>query len=110
MSLNSRVQAAVDKAFLAAGDLVKQGKLTGLNVSSYDFATRKTVSKPQASKSIEVIVVSETVSRNTITANVIFKTINLTNYTSLTIDNIEYGIDSYDDNGFVIEAKLVKEV
>jgi hypothetical protein len=111
MSLSARVTAAVNKAFTAAGDLVKTGTLSTKNVSGYDFATRSTVSTT-GSQSVDVIIQStQKPSGDAFTITALMKTgVDLSVYDTLTVNNKAYNIIDYSDNGFTIEAILTKEV
>ena len=111
MSLSARVTASVNKAFAAAGDLVKTGTLSSKSVSSYNFGTRSTVSTT-ATQSVDVIIQStQKPSGDAFTITALMKTgVDLSVYDSLTVNNKSYNIIDYNDNGFVIEAILTKEV
>ena len=110
MSLSAKVTNAVNKAFDSAGDLVKQGTLSTKAVSGYDFATRTTVSTT-GSLAVEVIIQStQKPSGDGFTVTAIMKSgINLSVYDTLTVSSKIYNIVDYSDNGFTIEAILVKE-
>jgi len=110
MSLNAKVTNAVNKAFASVGDLVKTGTLTTKSVTSYDFATRSSVSTA-STQNVEVIIQSKKrPSGEGFTVSAIMKTgVNLSVYDSITVDNITYNIVDYTDNDFIIEAILVKE-
>ena len=111
MSLSAKVNAAVNKAFAAAGDLVKEGTLSTKSVSTYDFATRQTVST-SSTLTVEVIIEStKKPSGEGFTVVAIMKSgINISVYDTLVVENKSYNIVDYNDNGFTIEAILVKEV
>jgi len=110
MSLSARVKNAVEKAFDAAGDLVKLGTLSTKNVSGYDFATKSTVSTT-SSVEVEVIIQStQKPSGDGFTVVAIMKSgVNLSVYDTLTVEDKVYNIVDYSDNGFAIEAILTKE-
>jgi hypothetical protein len=110
MSLSAKVTAAVNKAFTAAGDLVKQGTLSSKTVSGYDFATKSTVSTTET-LSVDVIIQStQKPSGEGFTVTAIMKSgINISVYDTLTVNSKSYNIIDYSDNGFVIEAILIKE-
>jgi len=110
MSVSAKVTAAVNKAFAAAGDLVKQGTLSTKSVSSYDFSTRSTVSTT-GSITVEVIIQStQKPSGEGFTVTAIMRSgINISVYDTLTVDSKSYNIVDYSDNGFIIEAILTKE-
>jgi hypothetical protein len=110
MSLSAKVNAAVNKAFAAAGDLVKQGILYSKAVSNYDFATGKTVSQEQ-SLFVEVIIEStqKPSGEGFITKAIMKSGINISVYDTIVVNNITYNIIDYTDNDFVIEVILTKE-
>jgi len=110
MSLSAKVTAAVNKAFTAAGDLVKQGTLSSKTVPGYDFATKSTVSTTET-LSVDVIIQStQKPSGEGFTVTAIMKSgINISVYDTLTVNSKSYNIIDYSDNGFVIEAILIKE-
>jgi hypothetical protein len=110
MSLSAKVTAAVNKSFTAAGDLVKQGTLSSKTVSGYDFATKSTVSTTET-LSVDVIIQStQKPSGEGFTVTAIMKSgINISVYDTLTVNSKSYNIIDYSDNGFVIEAILIKE-
>jgi hypothetical protein len=110
MSLSAKVSAAVNTAFKAAGDLVLTGTLSNKSVSTYDFATRSTVST-SSTLTVEVILQStQKPSGEGFTVTAIMKSgINISVYDTITIDSKSYNIVDYNDNGFTIEAILVKE-
>jgi len=111
MSLSAKVNAAVNKAFTAAGDLVKTGTLSSKNVSAYDFASRSTVST-SSTTSVEVII--ETARKGSgegfITTALMKSGVDLSVYDTLTVGGKAYNIVDYSDNNFVIEAQLSREV
>jgi len=110
MSLNTKVTNAVNKAFDSVGDLVKTATLTTKSVSSYDFATRSTVSN-SSTQTVEVIIQSKKrPSGEGFTVSAMMKTgVNLSVYDSIVVDNVTYNIVDFNDNDFIIEAVLVKE-
>jgi len=111
MSLSAKVTAAVNKAFSAAGDIVKQGTLSTKAVSSYDFASRQTVST-LSSQTVDVIIQStKRPSGEGFTITAIMKSgVDISVYDILTVESKVYNIVDYTDNNFTIEAILTKEV
>jgi hypothetical protein len=110
MSLSAKVTAAVDKAFAAAGDIVKLGTLSTKLVSSYDFSSRQTVST--TSQTVEVIIQStQRPSGEGFTTTAIMKSgVDISVYDILIVGSKTYNIVDYTDNNFTIEAILTKEV
>jgi len=110
MSVSAKVTAAVDKAFAAAGDLVKQGTLSNKAVSSYDFTTRSTVSTTTSTTIDVIIQTTKKSSGEGFNVTALMKSgINISVYDTLTVDSKSYNIIDYSDNDFVIEAMLIKE-
>jgi hypothetical protein len=111
MSLSAKVTAAVDKAFAAAGDIVKLGTLSTKLVSSYDFSSRQTVSTT-SSQTVEVIIQStQRPSGEGFTTTAIMKSgVDISVYDILIVGSKTYNIVDYTDNNFTIEAILTKEV
>jgi hypothetical protein len=111
MSLSSKLTTAVDRACSAAGDLVKRGTLSTKAVSSYDFATQKTISR-SSTKQVEVIIITtKRSSGESFSVSAIMRTgVDLSVYDTLTVNNTKYKIVDYDDNDFTIELKLKREV
>lgn len=111
MSLSAKVSAAVNKAFAAAGDLVQQGTLSSKNVSSYDFASRSTIST-SSTVTVEVIIqTAQRASGEGFTTTAIMKSgVDLSVYDTLTVGTKAYNIVDYSDNNFIIEAQLSREV
>jgi hypothetical protein len=110
MSLRSKLTAAVDNAFAAAGDLVKTATLSNKTVSGYDFNTSATTSTTVA-QSVQIILLSTKNSSGTgFNTSAIMKSgVDLDVYDTLTVDAIEYRITDFSDNDFAIEATLVRE-
>jgi len=111
MSLSARVTAAVNRAFKSAGDLVKTATLSSKAVTSFDFSTGSTVSS-SSSQNVDVIVQStQKPSGDAFTTTAIMKTgVDMSVYDTLTFDSKTFNIIDFTDNGFTIEAILVREV
>jgi len=110
MSLNAKVTSAVNKAFTALGDLVKSGTLSSKAVSGYNFSTGTTVSTT-SSKTVDVIIQStKNKTQDGFIVSVLIKSgIDISVYDTLTVEDDVYNIVDFDDNGFIIEAIIVKE-
>jgi len=110
MSLKAKINAAVNKAFNAVGDLVVLAKLSSEKVSDYDFANRGKVSTT-GSQTVEVIVqTTKKPSGEGFNTEALMKSgPDLSVYDTLTIDKKIYNIVDYSDDGFVITAILVRE-
>lgn len=110
MSLNSKVTAAVKKAFTSLGDLVDTGTLSSKAVSGYNFSTGSTIST-LSSKTIDVIIQStkNKTGDGFIVSALIKSGIDISSYDTLTVKGDTYNIVDFDDNGFVIEAIIIKE-
>lgn len=111
MSLSAKMTSAVNKAFLAAGDIVKSGTLSTKTVSGYNFATRSTIST-SATLIVDVIIQStDKPYGEGFTIKALMKSgINLSSYDTLTVSGKVFNIIDYVDNNFTIEAMLTKEV
>jgi len=111
MSLSSKLDAAVDRAFAAAGDLVKLGTLSTKAVSDYDFSTQQTISS-FSTQQVEVIInTKQRSSGESFSVSAIMRSgVDLSVYDTLTVNSIKYKIVDYNDNDFVIEAQLKREV
>jgi len=111
MSLSAKVTAAVNKAFIAADDIVKQGVLSTKSVSGYDFGSRQTVSTI-TSQTVDVIIQStQKPSGEGFTTTAVMKSgVDISVYDVLTVESKVYNIVDYTDNNFTIEAILTKEV
>lgn len=110
MSLTSKVTAAVNKAFTSLGDLIDTGTLSSKAVSGYNFSTGSTVSTA-SSKTVDVIIQStkNKSGEGFIVSALIKSGIDISVYDTLTIEDNVYNIIDFDDNGFIIEAIIVKE-
>lgn len=110
MSLNATVTAAVNKAFTALGDLVDSGTLSSKAVSGYDFGTGNTISTT-SSQAVDVIVQStkNKTGEGFIVSALMKSGVDLSVYDTLTVNSKTYNIIDFDDNGFIIEAIIVKE-
>lgn len=110
MSLKAKINAAVDKAFSAVGDLAVTATLSSKDVSDYDFASRGTVST-STTQTVQVIIEkTQKPSGEGFSTNALMKTgPDLSVYDTITVGTVVYNIVDYDDNGFTITAILVKE-
>ena len=110
MSFNARIKGAVDKAFAAVGDLVRTGTLTSTNVGAYNFATG-TTTKTNKSVKVSVIIMTETNSSTEVkTIKAMLKSgTDMTVYDKLKVDKITYNIVDTEDDGFTINATIVRE-
>jgi hypothetical protein len=110
MSLSAKINAAVNKAFLAVGDLAVTATLSSRSVSSYDFASRGVVSTSSTS-SVEVIIQSiQKPSGDGFSVTALMKSgPDLSGYDTLTVGSDVYSITDYSDDNFVITAILIRE-
>jgi len=111
MSLNAKIKGAVEKAFAAAGDLVKTGTLSNTTTTGYDFSRGQTKSTTE-SETVEIILLDTKVSTSSdgVTTTAIMRSgPNLDVYDSLVVDSVKYRISDYSDNSFAIDLTLVKE-
>jgi len=111
MSLRSKIKSAVDKAFVAAGDLVKDGVLENVTMGGYDFATRS-VTKTSTTESVRVIITQKTYTSGGDKGEreewtfIMKSGPKLDMYDTITVDGVGYKIASYTDNDFAIEGTL----
>jgi hypothetical protein len=110
MSLRSKINAAVNKAFAAVDDLAVTATLSSKSVSSYDFAARGTVATT-STRTVEVIIQSiQKPSGDGFTTTALMKSgPDLSVYDTLTVGSTIYNIIDYTDDEFVITAILVRE-
>ena len=108
--LDSRIKAAVNKAFLAADDLVESGTLSSKKVTNYDFSQRSTISS-SSTQTVDVIIESakKPNGEGFIITALMKSGVDLTVYDTLTVGTDKYAITDYTDNKFVITAILSKE-
>jgi hypothetical protein len=112
MSLTSKIQKAVDTAFIKVGDLRKVATVSQKSVTGWDIATGTPNETPKGFD-VEVIMISETTSdKGVITADLIFKTTQLPVDMSSTfiIEGSTYRVvPPVEDNGFIVQLKAKKE-
>ena len=110
MSLKARINAAVEKAFSAIGDLKQTGTLTVKNVSDYNFATQSTTSTTSTLQVTLFIESKKSKSGSGFTTSALIKgVVDLEVYDTLVVDGVAYNIQDFTDNGFITEAVLKKE-
>ena len=114
MSLKTRVRNAVNTAFDKVGDFKQRGELLDKTVSGYNFATRN-VSQTVVNTFVDVIFLSSTTppkrSAELQTSARQHKAIiksgpNMDAYDTLVVNSVEYRIETYVDNNFVIELSV----
>jgi len=110
MSLNAKITAGVNKAFSAVGDIAKTATLSSKSVSGYNFGSGA-VTSTTSEKSVKVILQStKNKSGEGFTVSALLKSgVDLSVYDTIVVDSKVYNITDFDDNGFVIEAMIVKE-
>lgn len=109
MSLTSKITAGVNKAFIAAGDLVKTATLSNKVATNFDFLTN-TATTATTPRSVETILTSSKKGGNISTSVVMKSGIDISVYDTITIDTVSYNfVGDHSDNGFVIEATIIKE-
>jgi len=110
MSLKAKVNAAVDKAFAAIGDLAVSGTLSNKNASEYDFATGITVSTT-TSKTVKVFLQSTNKpSDGSFNTTALMKSdVKVDSYDTIMIGTTVYNITDFQDDSFVITLQLVRE-
>jgi hypothetical protein len=110
MSLAAKVTSSVNSAFNAVGDLAKSATLSSKSVSGFNFSTGS-VSSVLGSSIVSVIIQStQQPSGQAFTTTALMKSgVDLSVYDTITIADKAYNIIDYTDNGFTIEAIIVKE-
>jgi len=110
MSLKSKINAAVNKAFIAVGDLVVLATLSSKSVTKYDFNARGTVSTV-SNQTVQVIVqTTQKPSGDGFTTTALMKSgVDLSVYDTLTVNKQIFNIVDYTDDGFVITAIITRE-
>ena len=112
MGLSATLTKAVDKAFLAVGDLKRTAEVTLKETSGWDVATGKPIASTQT-LSVDVILLTKTTADKSIeTVDLIFKASQLPGNlsTTVTIDGISYKlIPPIVNNGYSVEVKAKKE-
>ena len=109
MSMRAKVKAAVDKAFLAIGDLVVSATLSKNTSSGYDF-TSGSITTTTSSITVKVVLESKTKpTGESASAKAMMKSgTAIGGYDTLTIGTDVYNISSFTDDGFVITLDLAK--
>lgn len=110
MSLKAKIKGAVNKAFVAAGDLVQKATFYDITTSGYDFATGQ-ASQTSKSTTVDIILLETTKQRGeAFEIKAIIKAgPNMDYYDSLTINSVKYYIVSFTDNGYAVELTLKRE-
>jgi len=112
MSLNATLKEAVNKAFLAVGDLVKSATLTDKSVSGYNFSTGEAVSST-ATIQVDIILFTRSLpSGEGYSLEAIMKSstsIDVNVYDTITVGSDSYNIINAADDGFIITLTLKKE-
>lgn len=110
MSLQKTVQAAVDRAFAAAGDLVVSATLNEKQTTGFDFST----GKPKTTGATTVVPAVVTSTRRRVdggfkrVTQATLKTgsVKIDGFASITIDGVSYGFSVSDSNGYVTVVEL----
>ena len=99
MSLSQAITKAVDQAFLAAGDLVRQGLVKGELVSSFNFATKGVVTTTDEYYT-DFITVSTVVEEDKHIKKVVLLRsgdVDTSRYSTITIDSVVYRFESIEE-------------
>jgi hypothetical protein len=112
MSLRNTVSNAVDKAFDAAGDLVQTGKLSSKKVTGYDFAGGGETVSTSSTKIVDVILTNtkKPTSKSFETLALLKSGIDVSIYSTITINKKLYNIESFADDDFVVTLVLAREI
>ena len=112
MALRTRITAGVNTIFTRLQDLVVDVTLIQSTPTSYNFGTNTTVSNPAATSTVQGILLTESKSStdgNRVTNTLILKSADVTDidvYDSFSASGKTYRMESYTDNGFVIEVTV----
>lgn len=110
MSLDATIRAAVNKAFLAAGDLVRVGTLSKRTVSDYNLATGAVVSTA-STLTVDVILQTSQNSQGVFDTTIMMKSgVDMSMYDTIVISSKTYNIVDYGDDEYVITAKIERVV
>lgn len=109
MSMKAKVKAAVDKAFIAIGDLAVSATLSKNTSSGYDFATGAITTTTTTSKVKVVLELKTKPSGEASSAKAMMKSgTQIGGYDTLTIGTDVYEISEFTDDGFIISLSLTK--
>jgi hypothetical protein len=110
MSLKAKINAAVDRAFTAIGDLAVSATISNKTVGSYNFATGETVGTT-SSKTVKVFIQSTNKpSDGAFQSTALMKSnMSVDGYDTLTVGTTVYNITDHTDDGFVITLSLTRE-
>ena len=112
MAIRSRILAGVDRAFIQLQDLVVDVTLTQSGSSSYDFSTNSTVPSATSTSTVRGILLTESKSStdgNRVSKTLILRSADVSDidvYDSFTTGGKTYRMESYTDNGFIIEITV----
>lgn len=112
MSMKKRVGDAVDTAFKACGDLVKDVSLAPETVTGFNNATQTVVSTTPSPVVAKGIPIKRTVTdEGQIEVHFIFKAkeVPLNKYITATMGSETFRITSFDSNGFSVDVIARKE-
>jgi hypothetical protein len=118
MSYKTLITNNVTNAFNLVGDIAEDITLTNETVDGYDFASQTIVNGNTTTKTVKGIVSKEYKTNDDkprINADIILKTSDidsktLDGYDSLVFRSKTWGINKYEDNGYIITLTVGREV
>jgi hypothetical protein len=111
MSLTSTIETAVDKAFEAAGDLVRIGVLKEKEVSSFNFSSGKIVSN-ETLYQVEILETSSTLDEDQHVVKDLLirnKDLESSRYSTISYEGKTYRIQTIEEYPGVIQLKVRSE-
>lgn len=112
MSMSNRVSKAVDAAFRACGDLVKQVTLTPKEVTGFNNATQTVVSTSPDPIIVQGIPLKRQIADDgQVEVHFLFKAkeVPLNKYVTVTLGSEVFRIEKFDSNNFSVEVIAKKE-
>ena len=112
MALRTRIQAGVDRAFTQLQDLVSDVILIQSGSSRYDFSSNSATTTPRVTTSVRGILLTESKTSgdgNRVTNTLILRSVDVSDidvYDSFSTGGKTYRMESYTDNGFIIEITV----
>lgn len=111
MSMTNRVSKAVDDAFRACGDLVKQVTLATKDVTGFNNATQTVVSSSTTVTASAIPIKRQIADDGQIELHLLFKAkeLPLNKYVTVTLGTEVFRIESFDSNNFSVEVIAKRE-
>jgi hypothetical protein len=118
MSFKTLINDNIVNAFSLIGDLAEDIQFTNVNVTGYDFNTQTVNSSSSNPITIKGVVIKSYKTNDDnprINAELILKSSDidskiLDNYDSVILHNKTWSINKYEDNGYVLNVEIGREV